>query len=694
MADTYVQVAPDNPAGKKIDNTEVTTGAGSDILRQVVSLGDSVGAKVGVTGGALQVVSATLPANVVVTGSLLALGDSVVAVVPAGFATARIGFVGHSPVDIFLNFEGSRDNGVTWMSLEAEWIGIPAGGPVVPTTVWASHVVQPTPSHFIARVAGLSHIRVFCTALTSGDVDVDLLVSAGAPPPLLTGHAMNDGGGNPLLSAGGRLITVVDNFPSSQPVTGPLTDVELRATPPDVVVASSALPTGAAVEAKQELRAGVTATGSFTANGQTLILATLGYSGASLLFTKAGGADVTLTVLASVDGGTNYNGVMIVLMGTLKPSTSIDSFTATNNTIYQLLLPSGTTHIKVSSSGYFGGTATVLLRANDTMGIPAGLVKTTSGAFQIGKLLMGASGSAYEPLQLVTSPGGLSEKALLVTSLSDYAVDFSASPSLSNNLLMFGARTTTVAPTLNDGDSNPLYTTTNGALRVDASGLPLPTGASTEATLALIKAKTDNIDVALSTRTKPADSQHVIVDNAVVDVTGVVAISGALPTGANAIGKLAANSGVDIGDVDVTSLPSIPTGANLIGKVGFDQTTPGTTNGVVVTAPLPAGTNDIGDVGVVSLPTAATGTRTQVADSASDGVILAANATRKFASIANDSTVSLYLGLGTTAVTTTNYTVRILPGYYYEVPSVFTGQIRGLWESDPNTGGAKVTELT
>lgn len=49
---------------------------------------------------------------------------------------------------------------------------------------------------------------------------------------------------------------------------------------------------------------------------------------------------------------------------------------------------------------------------------------------------------------------------------------------------------------------------------VRAATLPLPTGASTEATLALIKAKTDNIDVALSTRTKPADQQHVVVDTA------------------------------------------------------------------------------------------------------------------------------------------------------------------------------------
>jgi uncharacterized lipoprotein NlpE involved in copper resistance len=64
---------------------------------------------------------------------------------------------------------------------------------------------------------------------------------------------------------------------------------------------------------------------------------------------------------------------------------------------------------------------------------------------------------------------------------------------------------------------------------VSAASLPLPSGAATEATLALIKAKTDNIDVALSTRTKPADIQQ-------VDGSGVIqpisAASLPLPAGA------------------------------------------------------------------------------------------------------------------------------------------------------------------
>lgn len=45
-----------------------------------------------------------------------------------------------------------------------------------------------------------------------------------------------------------------------------------------------------------------------------------------------------------------------------------------------------------------------------------------------------------------------------------------------------------------------------------------------------------------------------------------VSLTTALPAGTAAIGKLAANSGVDIGDVDVTSLPALAAGTAYIGK--------------------------------------------------------------------------------------------------------------------------------
>jgi hypothetical protein len=89
-----------------------------------------------------------------------------------------------------------------------------------------------------------------------------------------------------------------------------------------------------------------------------------------------------------------------------------------------------------------------------------------------------------------------------------------------------------------------------------------------------------------------------------------------------------------------------------------------------------------------------TGTRTQVADTASDTLILASSSSRLGAVVFNDSTDVLYLGLGTTTVSSTNYTVKLYPNGCYHTPDQFTGQIRGIWATDPGTGAARVTELT
>ena len=47
-----------------------------------------------------------------------------------------------------------------------------------------------------------------------------------------------------------------------------------------------------------------------------------------------------------------------------------------------------------------------------------------------------------------------------------------------------------------------------------------------------------------------------------------------LGAGTAGIGKLTANSGVDIGDVDVTSLPALASGTNTIGKVDVNAIAP------------------------------------------------------------------------------------------------------------------------
>ncbi len=74
-----------------------------------------------------------------------------------------------------------------------------------------------------------------------------------------------------------------------------------------------------------------------------------------------------------------------------------------------------------------------------------------------------------------------------------------------------------------------------------------------------------------------------------------VDVVGALPAGTNAIGKLAANSGVDIGDVDILSIAA---GDNNIGNVDVLTIAAGDNNigNVDIASAIPAGTNLIGKI--------------------------------------------------------------------------------------------------
>ena len=86
-------------------------------------------------------------------------------------------------------------------------------------------------------------------------------------------------------------------------------------------------------------------------------------------------------------------------------------------------------------------------------------------------------------------------------------------------------------------------------------------------------------------------------------------------------------------------------------------------------------------------------TRTSIDDNAADVLFLVANAARLGGGVTNDSTAILHIALGTVAATLTNYTAQILPGGFFSLGS-YTGMVRGIWAADPNTGAARITELT
>jgi len=91
----------------------------------------------------------------------------------------------------------------------------------------------------------------------------------------------------------------------------------------------------------------------------------------------------------------------------------------------------------------------------------------------------------------------------------------------------------------------------------------------------------------------------------------------------------------------------------------------------------------------------ATATQTGVAASATSVTVLASNANRLGATVANDSTSAvLYLRLSATAATAASggYTAMLTAGAYYEVPFGYTGAIVGIWAAA--TGFANVSEMT
>lgn len=95
---------------------------------------------------------------------------------------------------------------------------------------------------------------------------------------------------------------------------------------------------------------------------------------------------------------------------------------------------------------------------------------------------------------------------------------------------------------------------------------------------------------------------------------------------------------------------------------------------------------------VTSTPSVnATGTTTSAAATGATQTLLAANASRRGATIFNDSTVSVRVKLGAIA-SPTSFTILMRAQSYYEVPFNYSGIIDGIYDSA--TGSARVTEIT
>ena len=152
---------------------------------------------------------------------------------------------------------------------------------------------------------------------------------------------------------------------------------------------------------------------------------------------------------------------------------------------------------------------------------------------------------------------------------------------------------------------------------------------------------------------------------------GVITFGSPLPTGTNTIGRLTSNQSVNVNQISGTGV-SVNTGNASAG-----------TQRVVLASDQPA-------VATTS-QTAGTATTSSVAGNASSVQLLAANAGRLGATIVNDSTAIAYVKCGTTA-SNADYTVKLQPDDYWEMPFKYTGRIDAIWASA--AGNARITEFS
>lgn len=154
---------------------------------------------------------------------------------------------------------------------------------------------------------------------------------------------------------------------------------------------------------------------------------------------------------------------------------------------------------------------------------------------------------------------------------------------------------------------------------------------------------------------------HVIVDSSPTSgATGSAVPSSASYSGVNVAGNLRGAAGLSTGSI-------FPAAVAIVDASGNQLTTFGTSK-------------------------SGTGTESNVASSASDVTILAANSNRLGASVFNDSTAILYLLNANATSSATNYSTQIQPNGYYEVPFNYTGVLKGIWASA--NGNARVMEYT
>ncbi len=314
------------------------------------------------------------------------------------------------------------------------------------------------------------------------------------------------------IQDGGNIITVDGTVTA----TGPLTDTELRAVP--VPVSGTVTASGPLTDT--ELRATPVPVSGTVATG-------------GLTDTELRATPVPVSGTVTADAGTNLNTSALSL-----ETTQSDVKTAVE-LIDDAIVAAGEARVSqkhAAVSGIYWGST----------GPP------TLGAFnKYTPLRADASSQLMVSAAALPLPSGASTAASQLPDGHNVTVDNASGASAVN---------------IQDGGN---IITVDGTVTVTATQLDVDNLNSTDDIVTVEQATAASLNCTeASAAAILSDTTAILADTAAID-TNVVTIAGAvtgtemqvdvvasLPAGTNAIGKLTANTGVDIGDVDVTSLPS------------------------------------------------------------------------------------------------------------------------------------------
>lgn len=419
-------------------------------------------------------------------------------------------------------------------------------------------------------------------------------------------------------------------------------------------------------------------------------------------------SNATVTTSGSALVTANYFGtqeIALIVNSTVTPTGTTPTLTYT----IQEVDPGNGTTVYGNSA-----TTTTITTGNSPGVFTAVLNISTSTMIKVSWTITGTTPSftgIYATIVTKTTPSTQTINGTVTATNSSVGTDGAAALGFDTQV---GGITTTAAPTYTTGNLDALSLTTRGGLRID--GVYPTTTANATAADAVVSG--GYVTTAAPTYTTGQLNALSLDTAGNLRVTGTGGTFNNQSVGTD--GAAALTFDTQVGGITTTAAPTYTTGnldalslttkgglridgVYVVGSTNATAADVANVGGYVTTAPPTYTTGQLnplsldvaGNLRVTAITNkAGTAAITSVTVTASTATtLLAANTGRIFASIYNNTNKNMFIALGSTATATTNFSILLITGSYWEVPNDWTGSISEFSPAGAS-GNVLVTELT